>query len=218
GGDARVGGVHPRVERHPDDGHPASRVELLAPAREGPVRPALPGGRQEPARDGDRRSSVHPRRPAPHQVLRGGVRLRQEAQGRMAHDGRGDLRVVQEHRYITRAWTQSHNRPACSTMASRASASLCHAATGTHVTNGAPTFGGSSVTMPRASSGPKSRRTGRSIRSGKRTPGIFVKTRAVTSAGTAVPSARRGTLLAGGSTPSVTHRSRLTSAARRSGA
>src|SRR2546427_316717 len=88
----------------------------------------------------------------------------------------------------------------------------------TKVTNGAPTFGGSSVTMPRASSGPKSRRTGRSMRSGKLTPGIFVNTPAVTSASTAVPSARRGTLLAGGSTPSVTHRSRLTSAARRSGA
>src|SRR5437667_55395 len=108
---------------------------------------------------------------------------------------------------------QSHHDIVCRLLLEKKNAiSLPSASTAdTNVTNGAPTFGGSSVTMPHASSGPQSRRTGLSIRSVRRTPGIFLKTGAVTSAGTAVPSARRGTLLAGGSTPSVTHRSRLTS-------
>src|ERR1700752_1344819 len=66
----------------------------MAAAGEGPVRPALRRGREEPARDGAGRPPVHLRRPAPHQVLRGGVRLHaQEARGVDAHR-RGDLRGV----------------------------------------------------------------------------------------------------------------------------
>ena len=69
-------------------------------ALQGPVRPPLRRGRGEPSRDGARGAPVHLRRPAPDQVLRGGVRLHREAQGRLAHDRRGDLRVAQGRRVI----------------------------------------------------------------------------------------------------------------------
>ena len=56
--------------------HESRRV---AAALQGPVRPALRRGRQEPAGDGDRRAPLHLRRAAPDQVLRGGVRLHAQA-------------------------------------------------------------------------------------------------------------------------------------------
>ena len=66
----------------------------LAAAREGPVRPALRGGREEPAGDGAGRASLYLRRPAPHQVLRGRLRLHAQEARRVVHHRRGDLRVV----------------------------------------------------------------------------------------------------------------------------
>ena len=88
----------------------------------------------------------------------------------------------------------------------------------TKVLKGAPALGGSSVTTPSAKETPKSSRAGRAIRSGKRRPGMAAKVARVDSPATAVPSARRGKALGGGSTLADTHRSRLTRAARRSGA
>ena len=51
-------------------------------------------GREEPAGDGAGRPSVHLGRPAPHQVLRGGVRLHAQEARRVDDHRRGDLRVV----------------------------------------------------------------------------------------------------------------------------
>ena len=83
---------------------------------------------------------------------------------------------------------------------------------------GAPTFGGTSLTPLFAKAAPKSSRAGRVMKSGKWTPGSDRNSVPVDSAVTAVPSDSRGTALGGGSTPSLTQRSRLTSAARSRGA
>ena len=71
----------------------------------------------------------------------------------------------------------------------------------------------------RSTSGPKSSRAGREMRSGNRDAGDGVERRPRSTPRS--PRCRRrcaGTALGGGSTPSLTQRSRLTSAARSSGA
>src|SRR5437016_8884139 len=96
GGAARVGALLDRAERHPDHGDPAPRVVAVAGALQGLLRSAVRGGGQESARHGAGRSSVYFWRPAPDQVLRGGLGLHEEAEGGLADHRRGDLRVVQE--------------------------------------------------------------------------------------------------------------------------
>src|SRR3989442_982502 len=75
---------------------PAPRGGRARAARPGPVRPVVRRGRTAAARHGDRRPSLYLRGAPPDQVPRGRLRLHQEEEGRLAHDGRGDLRLVPE--------------------------------------------------------------------------------------------------------------------------